>query len=58
MLAAATPLLVALVRGLYLLVGGTEALGLAAATAVRIVLAALVLGALSAVRPSRWHSGW
>src|SRR5205814_8170382 len=42
--AAATPLLVAVVSRIYVLLGGTIVLGLPGATALRLVLAAVVLG--------------
>ena len=45
LLAAASPILMLVVRHAYLGVGGQSTLGLAGATVVRLILAALVLGA-------------
>lgn len=42
--AAATPLLIGLVRQAYIAAGGTQTLGMGAGTAVRLVLSAVVLG--------------
>jgi MFS family permease len=42
--AAASPLAIGLVRSVYLALGGQTALGLAAATVIRLALSALVLG--------------
>ena len=44
LLCAASPLFVALIRSIYLALGGQETLGLIGATVIRLVLAALVLG--------------
>jgi spermidine synthase len=50
--AAATPLLVPAARSLYFALGGSETLGLAGGTAVRLVLAAAILGL-----PAFWMGG-